>query len=383
MTVHDEGTTDFDRALAESERGATPVPLPTPPPPVGPSGGREYDGPKVQVRQRAAVPGDHFLFGEADDTVPIWGSGHDVLWSQGEPFQIAGPQGTGKSTLGQNLTLARLGIIDSLLGYPVVPGKRRTVYMAMDRPRQIRRSLRRMVNAQDHLDVLHHRLVVWQGPPPFDLLAPGGRGRFAEWVVGLDADTLVIDSLKDLAPGMSKEEVGVAVNNEIQEIVVNDVEVLTLQHPRKRNADNKSAAPTLDDIYGSTFLTAGHGSVCYLHGAAGDAFIKLIHLKQPDEMVGPLDLLHDQTAGNVTVQDTADPLTVLRAASRGLTARGLAEIITGSPDPDRSAVARASRRLESLVAAKKAHKNPGTKGGQGGGTPATYHATDGRRLEAL
>ena len=37
----------------------------------------------------------------------VWGDGSRVLWAQGEPLMIAGPDGVGKTTIGQQLTLAR------------------------------------------------------------------------------------------------------------------------------------------------------------------------------------------------------------------------------------------------------------------------------------
>jgi hypothetical protein len=75
----------------------------------------------------------------------VWGQGEDILWAEGESLIIAGPDGTGKTTLAGCLVRGRLGIGDGqVLGHPVSPGKRRVLLLLMDRPRQARRALRRL-----------------------------------------------------------------------------------------------------------------------------------------------------------------------------------------------------------------------------------------------
>jgi hypothetical protein len=54
------------------------------------------------------------------------------------------------------------------------------------------------------------RLGVWPGPPPYDL------ARYPHLLIMLcedaDADTVVVDSLKDAAIGLSHDDVGSAYN---------------------------------------------------------------------------------------------------------------------------------------------------------------------------
>src|SRR5258708_5612130 len=111
------------------------------------------------------LPGGCIL--DEPETPPaLWGDGDAILWAEGESLIIAGPDGTGKTTLAGHLVRARLGIGDeNVLGMPVAPGKRNTLYLAMDRPRQARRSLRRLFTTADR-DVLDGKLRLWQGPPP-------------------------------------------------------------------------------------------------------------------------------------------------------------------------------------------------------------------------
>src|SRR5690242_17622275 len=94
------------------------------------------------------VDGDVFAL-DAPAYVPaVWGNKDGAIWAEGEPLEIVGPQGVGKTTLIQRLLCARLDIGGkSVLGFPVTPDPdRRVIYMAADRPSQQARSIRRMVD---------------------------------------------------------------------------------------------------------------------------------------------------------------------------------------------------------------------------------------------
>ncbi len=110
---------------------------------------------------------------DAPEHVPaVWGGdGESVAWAQGEPCFLVGPPGVGKSTLAQQIVLARADIAPDLnvLDMIVTPDDRPTLYLAADRPRQIARSFRRMVRPRDR-DALDERLIVWPGPLPFDIV---------------------------------------------------------------------------------------------------------------------------------------------------------------------------------------------------------------------
>ena len=97
------------------------------------------------------------------DVVPLWGDGEHVLWSSGELLLLCGPTGVGKTSIGQQLLPAPPG--PARWTAARITGRRETaegvvLYLAMDRPPQAARSLRRMVT-EDQLDELDRRLKVW------------------------------------------------------------------------------------------------------------------------------------------------------------------------------------------------------------------------------
>jgi len=89
---------------------------------------------------------------EPTNSQPVWDEGDRVLWATGEGLMIVGPQGVGKSTVVQQLVLSRLGLRGDFCGYPVAVDDRPVLYLAMDRPRQIARSMARMIDPAHQLD---------------------------------------------------------------------------------------------------------------------------------------------------------------------------------------------------------------------------------------
>jgi hypothetical protein len=316
------------------------------------------------------VRGGHFLFDlYEEDGPPIWGRGSEIIWPEGEPFMLAGNQGVGKSTLAQQLVLARMGVRPSeFLGYPVRPVRRgyKVLYLAMDRPRQIARSFRRMVTEKDR-NLLNRRLVVWRGPlshlnvakDPFAL---------AQWIDESHPKVcdVVVDSLKDLAVGLNSDDVGAAVNSALQELVATNRDVLVLHHNRKGQVGNKNPNK-LDDVYGSNWLTAGCGSVAFISGDPGSPAVEFRHLKQPADIVGPLDILHEHSRGISRASDAK--LDVLGAVSaKGKDGASLSEIaLTVYHANGKAEQARARRRLDKLVAEGVVQHEQGAAGGKGGG----------------
>jgi replicative DNA helicase len=301
-------------------------------------------------------PGSYVL--DAPEHVEsIWGSGHESLWACGEPFLICGPDGVGKTTLGQQLALAVAGIGgDSLLGLPVTGKGKRVLYLACDRPTQARRSMHRMVG-EDQRAELDKQFVIWRGPLPFDIaVTPKGLTALA---ARTECDVIVIDALKDVAAGLSKDEVGTGVNTALQIACTEGIEVLALHHQRK--AQQGAAKPRfLSDVYGSRWITAGCGSVVMLWGDAGDSVVELTHLKQPDETVGPLTVVHDHIRGRSRAEDRLDALTVVATARQGVTAAGVATAIYGSADKNN--IEKARRKLERLAGDDKIHRDDGSRG---------------------
>jgi replicative DNA helicase len=296
-----------------------------------------------EYAQRQLRDGRSFVL-EAPTTVPaIWGDDAEVLWAQGESLIVTGPQGVGKSTLVQQLALARASVLDpTLLGFPVRPDERHVLYIAADRPQQIARSMRRMVR-DDHADLLAERLKIWAGPLPFDLVI--SREALAIMASDLNVGTIVIDSLKDVASPLSSDDVGSGVNRAVGTAIAAGVEVVVIHHNRKANSENKKPS-ALADVYGSVWLTSGAGSVLSLWGDAGDPIIEVTHLKQPADDVGPFEIEHDHDLGTSRMLERQDVWTILQKSTGGITAPDVAEAIYRKPT--RPQIEKVRRKLQRL-----------------------------------
>jgi len=320
-------------------------------------------GPSKADKHGRLILGDTFILDRPTEIPTAWGTTDDVLWAQGEALLIAGPAGVGKTTIAQQVMLAGIGIRPDALTIPVRPFNR-VLYIAADRPPQAARSLERMVT-DEHRDILHEHLVFWKGPPDRDFAKhPDELTRMCQLV---HADAVIIDSLKDVALGLSDDEVGAGLNSAIQRALVAGIEVLALHHYRKRAQDHAKAEPkSLDELYGSTWITAGAGSVLSLWGAAGDPVVNLRHLKQPAGEFGPLEVTHDHDTGTSTITPKIDLLQQMRARGRnGLTPTTAACLMTKKDKPSRSEIEKARRALERFVTHELAFKQPSILGGRG------------------
>lgn len=328
---------------------------------------------RLNVNADRAMDGLAFLT-EAANESPLWGEGDRVLWAPGEGLMICGPQGVGKSTIVQQLMLARLGLNPpEMCGLPVAVDERPILYLAMDRPPQIRRSINRMVDTSDETvaATLKRQLVVWKGPPPVN--AAEAPEIFAKWVAmhGRDPGLVIVDSLKDLASGLGEDAVGSGINTAMQSILANGTEFIDLHHQRKATSDNRKP-DKLADVFGSTWLTSGMGSVLLVWGEAGAQRVELTHLKQPASPVGPLILDHSHAQG---VSSAADPEAMVLqlatdAGAGGITEAVAVEAVYGDieDESERSAAKkRIRRRLDKLTREGQLRYVAGGKGGSGGG----------------
>lgn len=317
----------------------------------------------------ALIPGGVFIL-DVPDTIPaIWGADNDIYWAEGESLIIAGPQGVGKTTLAIQLIRARLGLPPGkILGQPVQPG-RRVLWLAMDRPAQARRAARRHFDDADRA-VLDERLVVWQGPPPGDVAKhPGLLTHLAQQA---DADTLIIDSVKDAAIGLSDDAVGAGYNRARQGALTAGIQIVELHHQVKRGAQG-GVPNTLADLYGSVWIPAGAGSVLLLWGEAGDPIVSMRHLKQPMNEIGPLQLTHDHITGTTSIVEGIDLVDLVRYAhADGLTAKEAAARIFDTGKPTAAQGEKMRRRLDRLVDAHVLTRVDGTIGG-GVKSPSRYY----------
>lgn len=308
------------------------------------------------------------VFDEPDQVPAVWGTGNFVLRAAGQGTMIASQQGLGKTTVAQQMALHRIGVrTGDFLGYPVtsVQEGEALLYIAADRPQQAMGSFRRMVDPGEAgvRELLDARLLVWKGPLPFDVVQDPQA--FADWLDALSEKherrivDVVVDSVKDMAGGnsLSKDETGGALNLAWQEAMARGADLFLLHHQRKA-AGGEKRPNALDDIFGSTLITSGLGSVFALDGESGASVVDLIHVKQPLEAV-EFKLSHDHATGTtVPHSGSSDDFTVegllILAASAGATVRELAEALHGKyTDSTKKAVTRDLAVMLKAGSAKK------------------------------
>jgi replicative DNA helicase len=305
------------------------------------------------------VDGATFIL-SAPETIPaVWGRNDEVLWAEGESLMIAGTLGLGKTTLAGQLVRALL-FGGEVLGFPVAPVGEPILYLAMDRPRQIARSMRRQFGPK-HERWLSERLKVWQGPPQEDMAKDPELLRELARQAG--ARHVFVDSLKDAAIKLSDDEVGAAYNRARQLLIADGCQLCELHHLVKR-----ASGDSVDDIYGSRWLTAGAGSLILLSGEPGDPIIKFKHVRAPAAEVGPFQLLSVQDTGEVSIYSSADLIQLAEAAaeSGGLTAKNAAVAMFEKDKPTRAEIEKARRKLDKLTADGKLRQEEGHRGGQVG-----------------
>lgn len=275
----------------------------------------------LELHAPQMTTGESFVFDTTDELLPMWGDGDDVLWSSGESLIIAGSTGVGKSTLAQNVLLASLGIGGTeVLGQPVQQIEGRALYIAADRPPQIRRSLRRMVSESDRA-ILKEKLLIQNGPP--DVVLSRNPDAFASWVIDLGVSMVVIDSLKDVSTDPANADTALDISRGIGLILAAGIEVVFIHHQRKATSDNRKPT-SLDDVFGSAFLTAKAGSVLVLWSKHGSNIVQLHHVKQPANEIGPLEFQVDSQTGAVSLLSAPDYLTIVKTFSNGVTCAEIA-----------------------------------------------------------
>ena len=185
--------------------------------------------------------------------------------------------------------------------------------------------------------------MVYYGLLPFTLNDPKlDPLMLMKYVRNAGCNVVILDSVKDTATALTEDRDGNLIHRQMANCIDSQIEVGALHHDRKEGADGKKTK-SLDDMYGSRWLTAGVGSVVYIMGEPGAKEVDLLHLKQPKDVVGPLHLLHQPEIGKTVVTDQpAEPVInkpgktggdgmvlVLAAveAHDGVTAQQVAEIV--------------------------------------------------------
>lgn len=282
----------------------------------------------------------------------IWGAGSDVLWADGESLIIEASYGVGKTTLAGLLVRGKI-YGQAVLGYPVrkLPDGQRILYLALDRPDQIVRSMLRQFT-QEQLDELGKRLSIWRGPLPGDA---GENDHLLTDIADMhEADVLFVDSVKDAALGLSEDRAAAIYQRGRQRLLQSGRQLVELHHLTKGG-----------DAYGSIWLNAGVGSVVRLKGSAGGPTATLTHLKSPARRLDPIAIVHDRPNGEMTAasqasDESGEPAATEENAARsltdwvaehgegGVTAKQLVEHQGGDVNAE-AALVKAKRTLNALV----------------------------------
>ena len=258
-----------------------------------------------------------------------------------------------------------------MLGLPFADTGETIRYLAMDRPRQIQRSLARQFTGADR-EILKARVAIRPGPPLADLAKNPEMMR--DMMRDTGASIVIVDSLKDAAMGLSDDEVGAGYNRARQYVLADGRNIMDLHHMRKAI----EGKPTINDIYGSTWLTSGCGSVVILTGAPNDPIVGMFHVKAPMDEYSPFKLEHDERAGQMSIWHGTDLVELLGAAGvNGLTAKQAACAMFDKDDKDKPTQAeceKARRKLDKLMTE---HPNLGIERLDGttgrGGKPTTWY----------
>jgi hypothetical protein len=119
----------------------------------------------------------------------------------------------------------------------------------------------------------------------------------------------------------------------------------------------------LEDVYGNRQITAACGSVVMLWGQPGDEVVAWRHLKQPAEVVGPFNVIHDHPAGLSVAEGWVD-LIALAGENGGISVIEGAMRLFTTDKPDKKQIDKVRRKLEKFVATGKLRRVDGAANGK-------------------
>lgn len=303
---------------------------------------------------------DSYLEYECSEPSTLWGIGKEILWASGEALIICADIGCGKTTLAGLLSRALLKGGD-VLGHPVqsLRDNPRILYLALDRPKQIGRSLDRQFTLELRGE-LGDRFTFLPGPLPIDASEnPRALVQIADLY---QADIVIVDSLKDIALGLAEDRAAANYNRARGLLLSSGRELIELHHLTKKG-----------DLFGAKWLDAGVGSALRISGKPGCATSTVTQLKPVAHLVPPVKIAHDRDHGEMAViaKESAAveaPATAAPDLARwvaghgeeGVTANQAAMHLRGADD--RPAVLRAKRELSALADAGRLRVVEGSAG---------------------
>jgi hypothetical protein len=247
------------------------------------------------------LPGDVVL--DVPSATPIWGDCHSPWTAEGQSTLIVGPDGTGKTTICEHYSKARIGLegwAGDLLGDPVklLPEDQNVLYLAADRPIQVMQGFGRGVN-ESHREMLHDRLRIWPGLPPMDLTTSAGQSWLLAMIEKFNIGLLIIDSRKDVGNVMDPREVN-RLNQLLKRLDADGVEVVIPHHPIQ-SAESPKHPPRITDVMGYREVYSGTGSVLMLKGKAGEGQAVLHQVKPIMEKHDKVHIAFDYSTGRANL----------------------------------------------------------------------------------
>jgi predicted ATPase len=251
------------------------------------------------------VSGDFAL--DVPSVSPLWGTAEAPLMAKGQPTMLAGPDGTGKSTVISQYVKTRLrlaGWPTTMWGLEVPPlyPDLGALILTADRPQQFIELFARGLN-ESHRDELRRRVHFHRGPTPHALATAAGQ----RWLLGLvekhSAGIVVLDSHKDFATQEDLRAIA-GLNSVIQRLEAAGVQVIVASHTNKMS---RVGWLKLEDISGYREIFSGMGSVLLLNGGAGSTLINVSHGKPVRGVLPPYRIAHDFSTGISERQDGIVP----------------------------------------------------------------------------
>ncbi|WP_143220972.1 hypothetical protein [Actinomadura sp. CNU-125] len=231
---------------------------------------------------------------------PLWGTEDELLSSVGQGLMIAGRDGTGKTSFGQEYAKRRAGLsgwgpVMWDLPVAVLPRGERVLYFAMDRPQQAREAFVRSLSP-DQGDEVNERFVFHESPPVLDLSGARGQEWLLESVARFEAGMVVFDSRKDLGDTMDTKRLS-GIARMTQMLSGLNVEVVFLHHPVK---EYRRGTPALEQVYGHREVFSGLGSVLFIEGDPGARDVRIHQVKPLRKPVTPFQVTLDHATGTST-----------------------------------------------------------------------------------